>query len=186
VLDWRRVRLALPLVNEALIGIQDKDKYNRTQPRDDLANFAPYFLHPVIVRNADAVGIYDELGVDDDTVDALKHGPDGQGRFDIIDAINLTNFPSDDAHAIETIGDVLRVDLGIDSAFPNGRSIEGGAQPNQEQADVTDVLLTLLLSGGAIPVSDNVDSNDKNFLTDLPFLALPWQGFDEGHGVAAP
>lgn len=184
---WVQVsRLALPLVNEALIGMQDKDKYNRTAPRDDLANFAPYFLHPVAVRNAEAVGIYDELGVDDDTVEALKHGPDGQGRFDIIDAINLTNYPSKDAHAIESIGDVLRVDLGIDSAFPNGRPLVGGKKPNQEQADVTDVLLTLILSGGAIPISDNVNSNDRDFLTTLPFLPLPHQGFDDGHGKAAP
>jgi hypothetical protein len=184
---WVQVsRLGLPLVNEALIGLQDKDKYNRTQPRDDLANFAPYFLHPVVVRNAAAVGIYDELGVDAATVEFLKHGPDGQGRFDIIDAINLTDFPSADAHAIETIGDVLRVDLGLDSAFPNGRPLVGGARPNQEQADVTDVLLTLLLSAGTLPVSDNVNGNDKDFLADLPFLPLPHQGFDEGHGEPAP
>jgi hypothetical protein len=184
---WVQVsRLGLPLVNEALIGLQDKDKYNRTHPRDDLKNFAPYFLHPVIVRNAAAVGIYDELGVDAATVEFLKHGPDGQGRADIIDIINLTDFPNADAHSIQTIGDVLRVDLGIDSAFPNGRPIVGGAQPNQEQADVTDVLLTVLLSAGTLPVGDNVNSNDKNFLTQLPFLALPHQGFDEGHGEPAP
>src|SRR5262249_57908498 len=117
------------------------------------------------VRNAAAVGIYKELGVDDATVQALKHGPDGNGRFDIIDAINLKNFGGTDTHSIKTIGDVLRVDLGIDSAFPNGRPLVGAAQPNQEQADVTDVLLTLLLSGGAIPGSDNVNFNHKPFLT---------------------
>jgi hypothetical protein len=184
---WVQVsRLGLPLVNEALIGLQDKDKWNRSQPRDDLANFAPYFLHPVVVRNAAAVGIYRELGVDDDTVEFLKHGPDGEGRFDIIDAINLKNIPSDDAHAIKTIGDVLRVDLGIDSGFPNGRSIEGGADPDQEQVDVTDALLTLILSAGTLPVSDNVNRNDKEFLSELPFLPLPWQGFDQGHGKPAP
>jgi hypothetical protein len=132
------------------------------------------------------VGIYAELGVDDATVEFLKHGPDGQGRFDIIETINLTDIPSADAHAIETIGDVLRVDLGIDSGFPNGRPLVGGAKRNQEQADVTDVLLTVLLSAGTLPVSDNVNSNDKDFLTDLPFLPLPHQGFDEGHGVPAP
>jgi hypothetical protein len=184
---WVQVsRLGLPLVNEALIGMQDKDKYNRTQPRDDLANFAPYFLHPVIVRNADAVGIYDELGVDDATVEFLKHGEDEMGRFDIIDAFNLTNFPSDGSHAIETIGDVLRVDMGIDSAFPNGRPIVGGAKPNQEQADVTDVVLSVVLAGAPGVVSDNVNGNDKDFLAEFPFLALPHQGFDEGHGEPAP
>lgn len=184
---WVQVsRLGLPLVNEVLIGIQDKDRYNRLQPRDDLENFAPYFLFPVIVRNADAVGIYDELGVDDATVEFLKFGPDRKGRFDIIDAINLTNYPTPGAHNIKTIGDVLRVDLGIDSAFPNGRPIIGGGAPNQEQADVTDVLLSLVLAAGTMPVSDNVQANDKDFLQEMPFLPLPWQGFDEGHGIPAP
>ena len=184
---WVQVsRLALPLVNEVLIGLQDKDRFNRSHPRDDLENFANYFLFPTIVKNAEAVGIYDELGVDAATVEALKRGPDGQGRFDIIDAINLTNYPSPGAHAIKTIGDVLRVDMGIDSAFPNGRPLVGGAAPNQEQADVTDVLLTLILSAGTLPVTDNVSSNDRDFLPEMPFLPLPFQGFDEGHGVPAP
>jgi hypothetical protein len=184
---WVQVsRLGLPLVNEALIGLQDKDYWNRLTPADDLEYFAPYFLHPVLVRNAEAVGIYKELGVGDDTVEALKHGPDGQGRFDIIDTINLKDIPTKGAHSIKTIGDVLRVDLGIDSGFPNGRPLVGGAKPNQEQADVTDVLLTLVLSGGAIKVSDNVNSNDASFLADMPFLPLPHQGFDDGHGKPAP
>ena len=184
---WVQVsRLGLPLVNEALIGIQDKDRWNRSTPSDDLKEFAPYFLFPVIVRNAQAVGIYSELGVDDATVEALKSGPDGNGRFDIINAINIKDVPTKDAHNIQTIGDVLRVDLGIDSGFPNGRPIVGGKKPNQEQTDVTDALLTLILSGGAVPVSDNVNSNDKDFLTEFPFLALPHQGFDEGHGEPAP
>lgn len=184
---WVQVsRLGLPLVNEALIGIQDKDRWNRSTPSDDLEYFAPYFLFPVVVRNAQAVGIYTELGVDDATVETLKSGPDGQGRFDIINAINLKDIPTKGAHNIKTIGDVLRVDLGIDSGFPNGRPLVGGAKPNQEQADVTDVLLTLILSGGAIQVKDNVNSNDKDFLREFPYLALPWQGFDEGHGQPAP
>ncbi|MET0385169.1 MAG: DUF4331 domain-containing protein [Polyangiales bacterium] len=184
---WVQVsRLGLPLVNETLIGLQDKDRWNHATPSDDLEYFAPYFLFPVAVRNAAAVGIYRELGVDDATVAALKAGPDGQGRFDIIDAINLKNFPTAGAHDIQTIGDVLRVDLGIDSAFPNGRSLVGAPKPNQEQTDVTDALLTLVLSGGALPVSDNVNSNDRDFLADMPFLPLPFQGFDEGHGQPAP
>jgi hypothetical protein len=184
---WVQVsRLALPLINEVMIGIQDKDRWNRSTPSADLKEYAPYFLFPVLVRNAQAVGIYNELGVDDATIEALKGGADGNGRFDIINAINIKDVPTKDAHSIKSIGDVLRVDLGIDSGFPNGRPIVGGKKPNQEQTDVTDALLTLILSGGAIPVSDNVNSNDKNFLPDFPFLALPHQGFDEGHGEPAP
>lgn len=184
---WVQVsRLGLPLINEVMIGIQDKDRYNRSTPSDDLASFAPYFLFPVIVRNAEAVGIYTELGVDSDTVEFLKRGDDGKGRTDIINAINIRDVPTAGAHNIQTVGDVLRVDLGIDSGFPNGRPLEGGKKPNQEQTDVTDALLTLILAANTLEVKDNVNGNDKDFLREFPFLALPHQGFDEGHGIPAP
>ncbi len=177
---WKQVsRLGLPLVNEAIIGIQDKDKYNATRPATDVPNFGAYFLNPVVVRDAEAVGIYKALGVAQATVDALKHD-----RLDIIDTINLKasghNIP------LSATGDVLRVDMGLDSAFPNGRPITFGAQPNQEQADVTDVLLSVLLSKGTLPVSDGVDYNDKPYLATFPYLALPWEGFSQGHGKPTP
>ncbi|MEQ9504419.1 MAG: DUF4331 domain-containing protein [Deltaproteobacteria bacterium] len=178
---WVRVsRLAIPLVNEALIGLQDKDKYNRTHPRRDVQNFGAYFLNPVVVRDAEAVGIYAALGVDPT--------PFKSNRTDIIDIINLTNIPSPNAHSIplEKTGDVLRVDMGVESGFPNGRPIPGGAFPDQEQADVTDVLLSVILAGGQLPISDGVDYNDKEFLADFPFLPLPHRGFDEGHGIPTP
>jgi hypothetical protein len=72
------------------------------------------------------------------------------------------------------------VDLAIPSAFPNGRAISPGT--DHEQTNVTDALLTLVLTKGQVPVTNGVNHNDKIFLTQFPFLALPWQGFDEGHG----
>lgn len=178
---WRRVsRIGLPLVNEALIGLQDKDKYNRSHPRRDVRNFGAYFLNPIVVRDAEAVGIYSALGVDPT--------PFKSGRTDILDVINLKDIPSAGAHNIplSATGDVLRVDLATDSGFPNGRPIPGGARPDQEQADVTDVLLSLILSGLQLPVSDGVDYNDKPFLSEMPFLPLPHRGFDQGHGTPTP
>ena len=176
---WVQVsRLGLPLVNEAIIGYQDKDLYNRTRPKDDVANFAAYFLNPIAVRDAEAVGIYAALGVDPT--------PFKSGRTDILDVINLKNIPTAGAHGIplSATGDVLRVDLATDSAFPNGRPIL--PRTDREQADVTDVLLSLLLSKGQVAVSDGVDHNDATFLNEFPFLALPWQGFDQGHGKTTP
>jgi hypothetical protein len=181
---WVQVsRLALPLINEAVIGIQDKDKYNRTTPETDVKNFAAYFLNPVIVKDAQAVGIYDALHAD--------YTLFASNRLDIIDTINLKNIPTPGAHDIplSATGDVLRVDLGIPSGFPNGRPIpndRGPAHQNEEQADVTDVLLSVLLTKGMIVVSDGVNHNDKPYLGDLPYLALPWEGFSQGHGKPAP
>jgi uncharacterized protein DUF4331 len=176
--DWVQVsRLGLPLVNEVIIGYQDKDKYNRSSPKDDVKNFGAYFLNPVVVRDAEAVGVYTQLGADP--------APFRSNRTDILDAVNLKDIPTPGAHSIplSATGDVLRVDLATDSGFPNGRPIAVGT--NKEQADVTDVLLSLLLAKGQTPIGDGVSANDKTFLVDFPFLALPWQGFDEGHGKAA-
>lgn len=183
---WVQVsRQALPLVNAGLIGAQDQGKYLRTTPLTDVENFASYFLSPILVRDAEFLGIYAALGVPQATVDALK-----SGRVDILDTINLTNIPFAGAHSVPIApgftGDVIRVDMAIDSGFPNGRPIPGGAAPNKEQADVSDVLLTVILSGGAIPLGDGVNSNDKDYLTEFPWLALPHQGLFEGHGAPAP
>jgi hypothetical protein len=183
---WVQVsRQALPLFNAGLIGAQDQNKYLRTTPLTDVENFAGYILNPVLVRDVEFLGIYDALGVPQATIDALK-----SGRVDILDAVNLTNFPTPGAHNVPIApgftGDVIRVDMAIDSAFPNGRPIPGGAAPNQEQADVSDVLLTVILSGGAIPLGDGVNANDKDYLTQFPWLALPHQGLFEGHGAPAP
>jgi hypothetical protein len=178
---WIQVsRLGLPLINEAVIGLQDKDRWNRTRPRFDVPLYGAYFLNPIIVRDAEAVGIYAALGQD---ANQFK-----SNRTDILDIINLKDIPSPDAHSIplEGTGDVLRVDIATDSGFPNGRPLVGGAQPNMEQADVTDVLLSLLLAKLLLPVSDGVDYNDKDFLPTMPFLPLPHRGYDEGHGRPTP
>ena len=41
-------RLGWPLVNEVIIPLKDKDKYNRSQPMDDVANFGAYILDPEV------------------------------------------------------------------------------------------------------------------------------------------
>jgi hypothetical protein len=178
---WVQVsRLGLPLVNEALIGQQDKDKYNRTHPSKDVENFGAYFLNPVLVRDAEFAGFYAQGGP------LAGIAPPKSNRTDILDAINLTNYPTPGAHSIPlwATGDVLRVDMAIDSAFPNGRPFIGGT--NREQADVTDVLLSLILTKQLSGVSDGVDYNDATYLTRSPWLALPWRGSDQGHGKTTP
>ena len=46
---WAQVsRLGSPLVNEVVIGITDKDKFNTSEPKDDVANFGNYVLFPTL------------------------------------------------------------------------------------------------------------------------------------------
>jgi hypothetical protein len=46
---WTQVsRLGSPLVNEVVIGITDKDKFNGSEPKNDVANFGAYVLYPAL------------------------------------------------------------------------------------------------------------------------------------------
>ncbi len=171
---WVQVsRLGLPLINEAVIGLQDKDKFNRTHPKDDVANFGAYILNPVIVRDAEFAGFYAAGGPLNGcgAVSSLN-----SNRTDILDVISLNGAFG---HNITAIGDVLRVDLGLPSAFPNGRKVNKGT--NKEE-DVTDVELSLLLCKLAAPVPDGVDTNDATFKGTFPYLATPWEGSRQGKG----
>jgi hypothetical protein len=47
---WVQVsRLSMPLVNELVIGLKDKDRFNASRPRDD-AQFATYVTNPTLPR----------------------------------------------------------------------------------------------------------------------------------------
>ncbi len=178
-------REGLPLVNAGLIGVQDQGKYLRTTPKTDVQNFAAYFLNPILVRDAEFLGIYRALGVDQATVDSLK-----SGRVDILKVINLDDIPAKGCHHVPIepgkVGDVLRIDVATDTQFPNGRSIPGGSTNDREQVDVSDVIVSLILTGNpAAGVGDSVNHNDKPYLTKFPWYALPHQGLKGGHGKAA-
>ncbi|HET9959940.1 MAG TPA: DUF4331 domain-containing protein [Polyangiaceae bacterium] len=183
---WRQVsRLGLPLINEAVIGIQDKDKFNRTTPLHDVNNFGAYFLNPIIVRDVEAIGGYAQLGIDQ-VPDDFKFG-----RTDILQVINLDDIPTPGAHQVEIAngrtGDVLRVDVAVPSAFPNGRPLSGPAVKSGKEEDVTDIELSLLLSKLTVPISDYVNGpgDGRKLLPEFPYLGSPFAGDTEGKGSPA-
>ena len=143
-------RLGWPLVNEVIIPLKDKDKYNRTQPVDDVANFGAYILDPEVPKLLNAV-----LGV------SCAATPPG-GRTDIVSLLS----PDGTAPA-----DLLRIDISqgqtnAQSHFPNGRALAD---------DVTDTLLTVACNNGQ-HIGDGVDANDLPFTTTFPYLASPHSG----------
>jgi hypothetical protein len=143
-------RLAVPLVNEVIIPLGDKDKYNRTKPADDVANFGAYILDPEVPKLLKAI-----LNID------CKPTPAG-GRTDIVGILAPNN---------TTAADLLRIKInqGEDfskSKFPNGRALVD---------DVTDTLLTVACGIGA-PVGDGVNANDLPFTATFPYLASPASG----------
>ena len=56
-------RNALPLFNAGLVGTQRQSLYLRSSPLKDVTNFGADVLFPVLVRDAEALGIYTALGV---------------------------------------------------------------------------------------------------------------------------
>jgi hypothetical protein len=168
-------RNALPLFNAGLVGTQRQTLYLRSSPLHDVTNFGADILFPVLVRDAEALGIYAALGIPDDEVTGLK-GP----REDIINAINLGRpIPIADGFT----GDVITLDAAIDSRFPNGRRLGGGTEPNRNQVNVNSVLISLIVAGDPdAGLAQGVEVNDKNYLDRFPFLALAHQGLLQGHG----
>ena len=174
--DYAQVgRNALPLFNAGLVGTQRQIVYLRSSPLNDVSNFGNDILYPVLVRDADALGIYKALGVPASSVTTLR-GP----RLDIIRAINLGRpIPIEDG----STGDVLTIDASIDSSFPNGRRLGGGTAPNRHQVNVNTVLISLIVAGDpAAGLAKGTEVNDKNFLSRFPFLAPAHQGLLQGHG----
>jgi hypothetical protein len=173
---WVQVgRNALPLFNAGLVGAQRQTLYLHSDPSTDVTNFGADILFPVLVRDLEALGIYQALGVAAGTVAMLK-GP----RTDIIQAINLGRpIPVADGFT----GDVITLDAAIDSSFPNGRRVGGGTAPNRNQVNVNTVLISLIAAGNpAAGLAKGVEENDKNYLDRFPFLAPAHQGLLQGHG----
>jgi hypothetical protein len=174
--NWVQVgRNALPLFNAGLVGTQRQTLYLHSNPMNDVTNFGADILYPVLVRDADALGIYAALGLPAATVASLK-GP----RFDIINAINLGRpIPVRDGYT----GDVITLDAAIDSAFPNGRNLGGGDAPNKNRVNVNSVLISLIVAGNpAAGLAKGTEVNDKDYRDHFPFLADAHQGLLQGHG----
>jgi hypothetical protein len=143
-------RLAWPLINEVVIPLQDKDKYNRSQPKDDVTNFGAYILDPEVPKLLNLV-----LGA------GCPDAPSG-GRLDIVGLLSPNG---------TTPADILRINITADqtnahSGFPNGRTLTD---------DVTDTLLTVACNNGS-PIGDGVNANDKAFSPYMPYLASPHSG----------
>jgi Domain of unknown function (DUF4331) len=173
---WVQVsRLGNPLINEVIIPIGQKDKFNRTSPADDLKNFGKYALNPEPARLLNAL---------------FKLGVKESNRTDIVQALltgvpGLTQIGSHPAPA-----DTLKLNLGVPpsaspsrfgvlandlAGFPNGRRLAD---------DVTDIELRVIAGallkpsegGKQIPLGDGVDQNDHAFRSSFPYVALPTDG----------
>ena len=177
-----------PLFNAAVVGVARQTLYLRSNPKKDVTNFGADILFPILVRDADNLGIYRALGIDPNA--AGLFGP----RNDIINALNLGRpIPVADG----STGDVITLDASIgndvvpdgvlEGGYPNGRQLIGGPTPRAEHRDVSDLLISLIVAGDPLAgAGDGVNEQDDDYLTEFPFVPPAHQGLFEGHGAPRP
>jgi hypothetical protein len=176
---WVQVsRLGNPLVNEVVIPLGMKDKFNRTAPDRDAELYGQFVTQPELAAVLNA--LFDVNAPETD-------------RTDIVQAV-LQGIPGLNEHKGKFAGtpvDTLKLNLGVpptgspdrfgviggdNAGYPNGRRLED---------DVVDIDLQVIagiLVDNAVPLGDGVDENDKSFLNQFPYLAAPDSGFDSNPG----
>ena len=167
---WVQVsRLGNPLVNEVVIPLGMKDKFNRTTPDRDAELYGQFVTQPELAAVLNALFASTRPETD---------------RTDIVQAV-LQGIPGLNEHKGKFAGtpvDTLKLNLGVAPAispdrfgviggdtagFPNGRRLED---------DVVDIELQVvagILVGNPVPLGDGVDQNGKSFLDQFPYLADP-------------
>jgi hypothetical protein len=170
-------RLGNPLVNEVVIPLGQKDKFNRTQPQNDAANYGKFVVEPELAKLMNALF---SLGVKE------------TGRTDIVQAL-LTGVPGlTQISAKPAAADTLKINLGVppsatqnrfgviagdNAGFPNGRRL-GDDVVDIELRVIGGFLLPEADGGKKLPLGDGVDVNDKPFLSTFPYVSAPTAGLD--------
>lgn len=197
-------RLSNPLVNELVIGLADKDKFNSSKPADD-GQFADYVTHPTLpallnILFKDAVNATLGTSIED-------LAPSNFPRMDLVTAF-LTGFPGVNQLATVTASEMLRLNTGIPATpaamqspfgvagddlagFPNGR------RPGD---DVVDIALRVVMGAlchdipiageptnlglcapedapvGNVPFTDGAPVNATMLDSQFPYLLTPLAG----------
>ena len=151
-------RLGMPLVNELVIGLAEKDTFNASEPKDD-GQFADYVTHPTLPALLDIL-FRDALGAEDNIA------PSNIPRNDLVTTF-LTGFEGVNQQATVTASEMLRLNTGIAptsaedqnafgvvagdlAGFPNGR------RPGD---DVVDIALRVVMGALCYPVNIDLDGS---------------------------
>jgi hypothetical protein len=164
-------RLANPLINETIIGTEDKDRWNAREPHQE-RRFADYYLNPRLALALELVfGVPAAKTDRQDLVDLLLKYQPGDRRLSELLRLNLTVPPT--PLAAQKRMTVL-ADTPDPAGWPNGR---------RPKDDVTDIAVRVV--GGAnyigARIGDGVNADDVANSASFPFVGTPHNGRDRQH-----
>lgn len=147
---WVQVsRLAMPLVNEVVIGLPDKDRFNASKPKDD-AQFATYVTNPTFPAllgiALNLPGIAPKNLPRTDLVTTFLTGIDGVNKPKNVVPAEMMRLNTSIAPTPEAQQHRLGLAGGDAAGYPNGR---------RPKDDVVDISLVAVMGGLCILNGDN-------------------------------
>ncbi len=198
-------RLGMPLVNELIIGLPDKDKFNASEPKDDV-QFAGYVTNPTLPVLL--ASLYADAGV---------QAPNVYPRSDLV-AVFLAGVPNVNQAKTVTPSEMIRLNtalpvtpataqnsLGAALCFVNGALVlsnpgcDPAGFPNGRRPgdDVVDIALRVMLgyllppsagkpASATLPYTDGVLVESSQFDAAFPYLRPPLPGSPNGANGLPP
>ena len=189
---WTQVsRLGMPLVNEVVIGLKDKDKFNNAKPSGDaaLADYVTNPSFPALVETLFPAAKAPTNFPRQDLVNTYLTGFTGVNKQKVVTPSEMLRLNTSIAATPAAIQNNLGALAGDNAGFPNGR------RPGDDIVDATlrvamGVLCTLNLPAvygcvpadavaGALPFTDGVSVNSTFFEQTFPYLKTPLRGSPE-------
>jgi hypothetical protein len=165
-------RLGHPLVNEVVIGLADKDKFNATKPTGDGA-FVSYVTNPSLPGLFNALyGIPAPPTPRNDLVAVFLTGVAGLNKPANPNQVACEMLRLNLAIAPSARPSRLGVLAGDVAGFPNGRRLADDVVDIEERV-AAGVLVPGYNNAPANLLGDGVDANDVPYLPYFPYVALP-------------
>jgi hypothetical protein len=184
-------RLGNPLVNELVIGLKDKDRFNAAEPKDD-AQFATYVTNPTLPALIQALfGVPAPASPRNDLVQVFLTGVPGLNQPARVKPAEMLRLNTSIAARAAADQDSLGVLAGDTAGFPNGR------RPGDDVVDIAlraveGVLLTPSTATTVLPYTDGAlvnatiaytpdgtitdDPKYRMFRDTFPYLQTPISG----------
>ena len=201
-------RLGMPLVNELVIGLPDKDRFSASEPKDD-GQFARYVTNPTLPVLIDALfgkAVNDTLGTKfpslapnnfprNDLVTAFLTGFDGVNQLSKVTPSEMQRLNTGIGPTPKDAQHPLGVAAGDLAGFPNGRRPGDDVVDAELRVAMGLLCYPLPIGGkptdlglckpenapvGAAPLTDGAPISAADFDNQFPYLTTPIPGAGPG------